>query len=261
MGGFFGGGGGGGAASNIFSTYGSFPATSDDGAYAIATNTGKSFRFSTVAGVWIPAKIWTASIAFYEDRSGTDISFTAPAISNFSGLSDYSLSGSGLSDLSPGIQLDSQTGIQFSREDYTGDALVIIDVDCDMSGTSSAFLHGHFIGSHTTTALARLCFSGSNKATNNSCLIVSTHNSIGTGGRGVFSFVAGSRIFISWNEAELNSPTGAEFYEITGQDTAVVINGDYDDITNTSGYQHDLSLFGWNNGALKVYRYQALKLA
>jgi hypothetical protein len=253
--------GGGGGSGNLYNTYDDLPGTADDGAYAIATNTGKSFRFSSVAGVWIPSKLWTASLGFYQDRSGTDISFTSPAISSFSGLSDYSLSGSGISDLSPGIQFDSQTGIKFSREDYTGDALVIIDVDCDMSGTSTAFLHVHFIGSHTTTTVARLCFSGSNKATDNSCLIVDSHNSVGTGGRGVFSFVAGTRIFISWNEAELNSPTGAEFYEITGQDTTTVVNGDYDDIGTASSYQHVLALFGWDNGALKVYRYQALKLA
>ena len=259
-------GGTGGGGIQEYADYDSIPDGSD-GDTVITTNNNQFWRFSSVAGCWIPNEFYDSGLAIQQDRSVTpkDLDFKTPQVSDFSGLSGYSTTGT-VTDNASSITLTSapETTIQFTRETHTGDSLLIADVTYTATGTASYQLQGFRFASHTNQILLSINFCGPNRNQSNTAFLFRANNAPGTLCRptsGV-GFTAGSRVFMKWNNADLASRTTDKFVDCLIQDKSDRIRSIYTSLeTGGSYYLNDtMHLMAWDNdGSLEISRFQVLK--
>ena len=247
--------------------YAALPATANAGDWATTTNTEQVWRYNSVTGCWVPEQMYSASTAVLDDASGNTLDFRSPAVSDFTGLDGYthgkagggSPSAGDFSDLSPGIKLINSSYIGWERESYSGLALAIIDIDTTMTGTSTFLFAG--IAVQKLTKIIYLNTSGSGGATSNNAGFHQTYNAAGTIGRGRFTYVAGTRLFFTWSDDEISTPTGNNWFELIGQDSSVLCRGAYDEARTVTSTNPWAWTYGPNNGSTKIYRLSFYKLA
>lgn len=257
---------GGGEGVEEYANYDALP-SSTEGATARTTNNNQTWRYSTTASCWIPSEFYDSGLAIQQDRSATpkDLDFQTPQISDFSGLSGYSKTGT-VVDNANSITLTTaiESTIQFTRETNTGDSLLIADVAYTATGTAFDQLNGFRFCSHTNDVLLSINFCGPNKNQSNVAFLFQSFNVAGTQCRpssGV-GFTAGSRVFMKWNNADLAAKTADKFVDVLIEDKSERIRSIYTNLETGNAYypDHSVHLMAYDNdGALEVSRFQMLK--
>ena len=264
---------GGGEGVEEYANYDALP-SSTEGATARTTNNNQTWRYSTVAGCWIPSEFYDADLAIQQDRSATpkDLDFKTPQISDFSGLSGYdpSIIGSA-TDGTDEIELTSNSSIRFTRETHTGDSLIIVNVDYQTVGAAGYFRNGIQIQGHTNNSsdeLVVLDFGGPTLGSDNHAVFAVNFAGLGTNMRPAEGapFAAGGRIFMRWNSGQQTTNTTPAFIECIIQDLnqSRKLRTLYAGLENNGGFPlHSVTIrtnpTGGASRSLKLKRFQVLK--
>jgi len=263
---------GGGEGVEEYANYDALTTTANKGDTARTTNNNATWRFSTVAGCWIPAEFYDADLAIQQDRSATpkDLDFKTPQISDFSGLSGYDPSVLGsTTDGTDEIILTGTSKVRFSRETITTDSLLIVNIDYQVTSTASFFRNGIIIQGNTSASsdeIVNLDFGGPTKNSDNHAVFPVSSGSLGTNMRPAegAAFTAGNRIFMRWNSVEQTTNTTPAFVTCIVQDLdeSRTIRTLYAGLENKSGFPiHTITISTNSSGSptLKVKRFQLLK--
>ena len=265
------------AAVGEYSSYSGLPASGDssEGLTARTTNNNATWRFSSIAECWVPSDFYDSGLAIQQDRSATpkNIDFKTPQISDFSGLSDYFTGiqtelGASLTDGTDEIILTGGTGFcrfAFTRETHTGDSMLIVDLDfqitsSDLYHQTVIYFQNHTSTSHNTLNLSPM---GTDKNTSNEIILVENLYGVGDGMRPPtgFGINAGDRVFLKFNSGELVTASADKFVEVIGQDKSsdLKIRAPYDDLgTQPYGAIHFINILSVK-GVFKIKRFQLLK--
>ena len=263
---------GGGEGVEEYANYDALTTTANKGDTARTTNNNATWRFSTVAGCWIPAEFYDADLAIQQDRSATpkDLDFKTPQLSDFSVLSDYDPSVLGsTTDGTDEIILTGTSKVRFSRETITTDSLLIVNIDYQVTSTASFFRNGIIIQGNTSASsdeIVNLDFGGPTKNSDNHAVFPVSSGSLGTNMRPAegAAFTAGNRIFMRWNSVEQTTNTTPAFVTCIVQDLdeSRTIRTLYAGLENKSGFPiHTITISTNSSGSptLKVKRFQLLK--
>lgn len=263
---------GGGEGVEEYANYDALPSGSE-GATARTTNNNQTWRFSTVAGCWIPAEFYDSGLAIQQDRSGTpkDLDFKTPQISDFSGLSGYDPSVLGsTTDGTDEIILTGTSKVRFSRETITTDSLLIVNIDFEVTTTASFFRNGIIIQGNTSGSsdeLVNIDFGGPSRNSDNHAVFPVSSGSLGSNMRPAEGapFTAGNRVFMRWNSVQQTTNTTPAFITciIQDLDQSRTIRTLYAGLENNSGFPlHTITISTNSTGSsvsLKVKRFQLLK--
>lgn len=255
-------------------SYDLLPSGVENGSQAITKNNNSRWVYCAVAGCWVPEQFYDPGLAIQQDRSGTpkDIDFRTPQISDFSGLSGYFFSsnpsGASLTDGTNEIILTANSGkgrLAFTRETHTGDTMLIVDLDFQVSSGASTYETVIYFQNHTSTShkTVNLCPIGVDKNTSNEIILVENGSALGTAMRPItgFSINAGDRVFMKFNSGELVTASADKFVEVIGQDKSsdLKIRAPYNDLgTQGFGSIHYINIISLK-GVFKIKRFQLLK--